>query len=161
MNYVKIKIKGKNIINFIKKLHKNNIELYEIEQINYKEANIKIDKKDLDKLEKIKTIYEIEIVKIYGIDKLKYLIKKNIFVIIFLIIGISIIIFLSNLIFDVEIVHSNKEIREIIKEELDNYNIKKYYIKKNYNKLQKIKEQILMKKTCENQEILLLKRMLL
>ncbi len=140
---IKINIKGKNIDRFIRKLITLKIELLEIEYINYKEANIKIYKKDYEKVLEIKTIYETNILDSYGLIKIRKVLKMNQILIMSLTLGIVLLIFLSNIIFSVEVVHTNKDIRNIVLNELSNHGIKKYHFKKNYNQLQEIKKQIL------------------
>lgn len=142
---VKIKIRGKNVERFIRKLIALKIELLEINYINYKEVHLKVSKKDYEKILEIKTIYEMDIIENYGIIKIKKQLQLNKILIITLIIGIILLIFLSNLIFEVEVVHTNKEIRHLILEELENNNIKKYRLKKTYNQLKEIKKDILSK----------------
>ena len=64
---------------------------------------------------------------------------------IFVFIGILILVFLSNIIFNIEVVHNDKELRNLIVNELENYDIKKYKFKKSYNEIQSIKDDILNK----------------
>ena len=141
----KLRIKGKNIERFIRRLIKNNIEIISLERIKYDEINIIIFKKDLELIEEIKTIYEINVTRSYGLDRIKNIILKNKYIFIFLIIGIILIYMLSNIIFSIEIVHSSKEIRTLIKNELKEYGIDKYKFKKNYHEREYIKEEILNK----------------
>ncbi|MDD3453165.1 MAG: sporulation protein YqfD [Bacilli bacterium] len=144
-NIVKLKITGKNIKNFIKRINSLSIDMLEIIYINYNEAYIKIKKIDYEKIQNLKTIYEIEIIQIYGIDKIKYNLKKNNYIIISLLIGMIIIYILSNMIFNIEIIHNDSDLRKIIKEELNNNNIKIGQFKKNYQQIQIIKKNILNK----------------
>ena len=104
---IKIKVKGRNINNFIKRLIKNNINIRRVIPISYKEVDLIIDYNDLEEVVKYKTIYDIKIIKYYGKLKVLKLLKKNIVIISFLILGLIIIYILSNVIFDIEIVHSN------------------------------------------------------
>ena len=62
-NILKVKIEGKNIERFIQRVNKKNIEILEIKYKNYKEVYIKIFAKDYEKLEEIKTIYNISIIE--------------------------------------------------------------------------------------------------
>jgi len=78
-----------------------------------------------------------------GLLKIKEIFNKTKYLLIFLILGIMFLFFLSSLIFDIEIVHSNKEIRELLEIELNNYGIKKYNFKKDYNAIEKIKKEII------------------
>lgn len=144
-NCIKIKVIGKNIERFIKRLHSEKVEMLEITYINYKEVNIKIYAKDYELVQKLKTIYEIEIIEIYGFLKLKQKIKENIVVILSIIIGCIIVYFLSNTIFTIEVIHSDYNLRKLIYEELENNGIEKYKFKKSYDEIQKIKENIINK----------------
>lgn len=60
-----------------------------------------------------------------------------------MIIGVFLVKLLTNIILDIEVIHSNKEIRNIVITELEKYGIKKYKFKKNYFDLQEIKKYIL------------------
>ena len=144
-NKIKLNIKGKNIEKFIKRLKSNNIDLLNIEYKKYNEINIVIYKKDYEKLLEIKTIYEVNTKDIYGIIKLSQVINIYKYLIIFVFIGILILVFLSNIIFNIEVVHNDKELRNLIVNELENYDIKKYKFKKSYNEIQSIKDDILNK----------------
>lgn len=142
-NKVKLNIKGKNIERFIKRLKTNKIDLLKIEYIKYNEINIIIYQKDYDKVLELKTIYEIDKVDIYGIIKIKQIINIYKYILIFVALGILLIIFLSNIIFNVQIIHNDSEIRNFLLNELEKYGLKKYRFKKNYQEIQEIKNNIL------------------
>lgn len=142
---IKLNVKGKNIERFIKRLKSNNIDLLKIEYIKYNEINIIIYKKDYERLLELKTIYDVNIKDIYGIIKVREVINIYKYLIIFIAIGIMLLIFLSNVIFNVEVIHNDKDLRNLIISELENYNIKKYKLKKNYDEIQAIKNDILTK----------------
>lgn len=142
---ISLNIKGKNINRFIKKLRGNKIDVLKINYKNKNEANIIIKKTDYSKIKKIKSIYDITELEVFGFLKIKKNIFKSKHLIIFLLIGFSIFIILTNMIFEIEVIHSNKDIRKLLKNELKINGIKKYSFKKNYDKVQKIKEKILNK----------------
>ena len=142
-NKVKLNIKGKNIERFIKRLKTNKIDLLKIEYIKYNEINITIYQKDYDKVLELKTIYEMDKVDIYGIIKIKKVINTYKYILIFIALGILLIIFLSNIIFNVQIIHNDSEIRNFLLNELEKYGLKKYRFKKNYQEIQEIKNNIL------------------
>ena len=142
---VTINVKGKNIERFIHRLINNKIELISIDYISYNEVNIKIYKEDYDKIEEIKSIYEVNIINYNGIIKIKKDISFNKYIIFFIMIGLAIIIFLSKLIFSIEVVTNDNDMKEKILEELNNNGVSLYHFKKSYNKLQNIKEKILEK----------------
>lgn len=144
-NTIYLKVKGKNIERFLKRLNKSEIELLKIEKIKYNELNIEIKKDDFKKINDIKTIYEIEIIGIHGLDYIKEQIIKKRYILFSFIISILILLMLSNTIFSIEVVHNDEEIRTLLISELEEFNIKKYYRKKSYKELQNIKEEILEK----------------
>lgn len=140
---IKIKITGKNIERFIRKIIKLKIEILDIKIKKYNEAIIKIYKKDLDKIEEIKTIYDIEIIETFGFIKIKKIININKYLIISIMIGYILLLILTSTIFKVEIIHDKKEIRTLLKDELEKYGIKEKRFKKSYKEIQKIKKKIL------------------
>lgn len=141
-NYYKVKIEGKDVKRFLKSLYKRGIRFINIIILD-KELICKVDQENYNKIINIKTSYHIEVSKIYGLNYFKLIIKKNMIFIISFIIGILYLFFLSNIIFNIEIVHEDTEFRKIIYDELDNLNIKKYKFIKSYDYIQKAKEQII------------------
>jgi hypothetical protein len=92
VNTIYLKVKGKNIERFLKRLNNKGIELLKIEKIKYNEIIIEIKKEDYDEVNNIKTIYEIDIIGIHGLDYIKsQIIKKRYILFSFL---LSIILFL-------------------------------------------------------------------
>ena len=140
---IKIKVTGRNVNNFVRKLVRNKINILNVVPISYKEVDIIINYNDLEDINKIKSIYDIEIIRYYGKLNILRLLKKNIYIISFLILGIGIIYFLSNMIFSIEIIHSNSKIVKLLEGELNIYGIKKYSYFKSYNEIEKIEDKIL------------------
>ena len=110
MSKYKIKITGKNPSYFIKELIKRKINIYDLKTTS-REIFIIIDISDYTKIKEIKTSYKIEIIERIGPVKYKYLIKKNYLFCCAFLLAILLNIFLSNIIFEVKIVHTNKEIK--------------------------------------------------
>lgn len=140
---VKILVEGKNINNFIKRIIKQKISIINLKYYSSKKAEIIIKYDDYLKLKKYKTIYSIKIIDKYGKLKIKDKIKKNYILFISLLIGIIIIVFLTNFVFDIEIIHTNKQIVNLVSSELEKNGIKKYVLKKKYAQLEKIEDKIL------------------
>jgi len=140
-----VNVKGNNIRRFIKKLNVHNIEIINIEYVEDNEVNLLIYKDDFETVEKLKTIYEINDTKDYGFDKLKKIIKAVKILIVSFLLGIILFIILINIIFDVKVIHSDKNLRNLLTKELSNQGVKKYTLKKNYDELSKIKEKIIKK----------------
>ncbi|MDD4733917.1 MAG: sporulation protein YqfD [Bacilli bacterium] len=142
-NRIVINVQGKNIRTFISRLISKKIELLNIEYVNYKEVNMEIYSDDYKKIQSIKSIYKVKIKKYHGLLRIKRMIKNNKVLLIFILFGISLVIFLSNIIFEVEVVHNNPEIQKMLLDELKEYEIKKYKRKKSYDEIKKIKIKIL------------------
>ncbi len=140
---IKIKVTGRNINNFLKRLINNNINIEKVIPISHKEIDLIINYQDLDKVLKLKTIYNIKIVRYYGKLRIIKRIKKDIFILSFLLIGLLIIYTLSNVIFKVEVIHSNNNIIKLVTKELEDNGIKKYKFAKSYQEIEKIKNKIL------------------
>lgn len=142
MNQYEIKITGKDLKRFIKNLHNLKIELY---NIYYKDNSvyIRVSLSDYKKILEIKTIYEIEVVRLYGPIYILDCLKKWRIFLIFLVIGIMVITFLSHLIFEIDIVHTKKEIRDLLSEELAKRGISKYHFVLSFDRQEKIVEEII------------------
>lgn len=140
---IKIKITGRNINNFLKRIIRNNINIIKVMPISYKEMDLIIDYKDLDKIEKLKTIYNIKIIRYYGKLRILKRIKKNIFILSFLLIGLFLVYILSNVIFSIEVIHSNNNIIKLVENELEENGIKKYRFALSYDEVEKVKKKIL------------------
>lgn len=142
-SFYKLKITGKDVKRFLKQLYNLNIYFEEIE-FRKKELYVKVDDDNYKKIKKIKTIYKIEIINLYGISKIKDIINKYNIFFICIIIGIILLNILGNMIFSIEIDIDNKEIKEIVNKELETYNIKKFSFNKSYNERKDIIEKILL-----------------
>ena len=144
-NIVILKITGKRTQRFLEYLYRLNIHLYDVYLINKDELIIYVDKASLDKIMSIKTTCEINIYGYEGKLKIINYLKKHFLLFISLIIGYLFLLLLSNIIFDIEIMHSNSNIRNLIKNELNEFDIKKWSFYKDYKTTQSIKESILSK----------------
>ena len=118
-------------IYFEKVLHRNDYYLIYIDYFNYQ------------KLRKYQKVLEIELVDIKGINKYYQLLKKYAIFFIFIVLGTIYLSFLSNIIFDVKIMTNDKEIYDIIHNELEYYDFRKYHFMKSYNDKERIKKLII------------------
>lgn len=138
-----LNIKGNNVERFIKRLKSNDVEILNITYISKNEINIKIYKDDYEKIESLKTIYEINVIDYYGIIKIKNNILNNKFIIVMIFISLIFIYVITNMIFYVDIVTNDSKMESILKSELSELGIRKYKFKKNYTELQAIKKKLL------------------
>lgn len=140
---IEIEVQGKNIERFIKRLVRNHIFLLRISKVNEKCFRILVYSRDLEKIDNIKTIYEVNVIKKHGLLRLKEIIIKNRILLLFLMIGYVALLFLSHTIFSVEVIHTDKSLRELLINEFASHGISKYHMKKSYDQLTKIKNKIL------------------
>ena len=148
-NFYELKIEGRDVKRFIKQLYNMNIYFEKISFIE-KAAYVKVNKENLNKINKIKTVYKIEIIKLYGLNKIKDIIRRYNIFFICLLLGVIYINYLCNIIFEIEIDTDNKELYNLIENELKKEGIKKY----SYNKTFKEREKILSNILKNNQESL-------
>lgn len=125
----------------IKKFYELKIEIVRVKNQNRKTLYL-INEMDYHKLKKY-CVYKFNIYDISGIKKFKETLKKRKLYLYAIIFGIICIFLLSNVIVNVEIIHSKEEIRELLKKELGEYGIKRLSIKKDFDEIAKIKEKIL------------------
>ena len=142
-NLIKIKVSGKNVKNYLKRLNDHQINIYKINYLN-KEIEIFINEKNEEKAYELKTIYELEKLDEFGIRKLFQKIEKNFILIILLILNVIFINYLANYIYKVEIIENKVELKKYINQILVKNNIKPYAKKKSYKTIEKIKNKILL-----------------
>ena len=141
---VNLKIIGNNKERIIRRLKNNNIEILNLKYID-NGIIVKIYKSDYEKLLSIKTIYEVEIINYSGLFNFKNSLFNSRFIIISILICLIILYFVTNLIFSIDIITNDNNMKLKIEEELNNNGISKYKFKKSYNNLQQIKNNILSK----------------
>lgn len=137
-----VRIEGRDLKRFIKTLYRKKIDLLEI-IYDQDGVCIKLNKKDYLKLLEIKTIYEIKLTRLYGVAKYKYLLKKYSIFIISILIGFCFLFFLTNVIFEVEVIHRKQDIRNLIYKELKRYKVEKYNFVIPFSKQESIVKKIL------------------
>ena len=142
-NYIKVKIEGRNVNNYVKWLIKQKINIINLNIIKHNHLEVTINYKDYKYLKKYSKTYKITIIKKYGPLKIIEILKNNSFILISVIIGIIFIYFLSNVIFSIDVIYNDQEMVGLIKKELKKYGIAKYKLKKDYLYLDKVKEDIL------------------
>ena len=144
MNKYKLQITGYSLRYFLSTLIKKKVELYYIQEEKEKLIII-VDQDGYNKIKKMKTSCSIKILNRFGVEKCRYLIYKYRYLLLFFLIGLGLLIFLSNIIFSVEVVHTKEEIRSLISEDLRKYGLEKYHFVLSYDEKEKIKKKILLK----------------
>jgi len=138
-------VEGKKIERFLSYLYKLKIEILDVQYIDRHKVIIKVYHCDSDKVLNMKTTYDIKIIGYEGKVKLWLGLKKHVLLLVSIIIGYIFLLYLSNVIFEVEVIHSNAKIRNLIIDELNEKNISKWKFKKSYEGIEKIKKEILNK----------------
>jgi len=140
-HYIKIRIKTVKKSELLLKLNKLNVN---IRNIKYKDKYIyfEILASDIKRVKKYLISYKIEIIDDTGIYKLKKELRKNMLFIISIIFSVIIFLLLTNIIIKVNVIHENKEIRELLYEALSERGVYNLTFKKNYDEYEKIIEEI-------------------
>lgn len=140
-HYLQVEIATTIPLKTIKFLSSLNINLYEV-KISSNKLILKITIEDYKRLKKLINCQKI---KDYGLkEQIKKLFQNTIFLYIAMIFLFSVFI-CTNLTAKIIVIHSNPELRNLLTKELASYNIKSLSFKKNYQKIQTIKKEILHK----------------
>lgn len=140
---VRVKITGKNVNNYLKRLIANKIDLIDLKYNSHNEAVVTIKYSDYLKLKTVRSIYDVKITNTYGKLRIRNKLKRSYILLSSIILGIALIIFLSNIIFSIEVIHTNKSVIELVSNELNKNGLKKYTFKKKYKDIKKIEDKIL------------------
>ena len=141
MNYLWLKVKLSEKNRLLLKCYKNKLFIYDSNE-DQKYFYFKIKSEDQKLLKKV-SYSKIKVVDETGIPKIKKYFKKYFIFIISLIIGFIIFVLITHVIVNVKIVHSNKEIRDLLSTALEKKGIKKNTWKKSFKEIEEIKESIL------------------
>lgn len=136
------KVTGKRYERFLKTLRQLHIRIY---SISYQEKTmvIEVDEEGYEKLQKIKTTYEIEVISYKGKARIFFYFRKYRIFLSAILFGICLLLALSNLIWKVEVVHSKQEIRMLLTDALEEKGICPFRMKLSFQKKEKIKKEIL------------------
>ena len=142
---VVVEITGKSPERFILRLKHNKINIYKLKKIKKDKYEITIDYSNFEKILKIKTIYELKIIRYLGIEKTKRQILKYYHLLLALLFSIIGLYIFSNIITKVEIITNDVDMKQRLIKTLGDYQIKKNSFKKNYDYLNNVKKNILEK----------------
>jgi similar to stage IV sporulation protein len=104
---------------------------------------ITIDYENAEKIKKYFGGYHPRIVDYQGFSKFKKIMINNKIFILICILGITVFGILNNLIVEIDVIHENKEIRELVQNALKENGIQIFKFKKSYKSLYQIRENIL------------------
>ncbi|MCM1053394.1 MAG: sporulation protein YqfD [Ruminococcus sp.] len=140
-HYIKIRINTKKKTDALIKLNKIKADIKNIIYLN-DGISVEILNTDLKKVRKYLSSFKVEIIDETGFYKIKREFKRNSLFIISIILGIILFLILSNVIVKVQVIHENKEIRDLLYNALDERGVKPLTFKKSYEKYEAIIEDI-------------------
>ncbi len=140
---LKLRISGKNIERFIHRLMGQNIELLRIWYPKRDVVEIEVYSEDYERIEELKTIYDVTIIGSYGILSFRKRIRFYKELLLSLTIGFCFLLLLTNTIFKIEVVHTDSDVRAFLKKELEEHGIKEMTIRKSYHTLDQIRKDIM------------------
>jgi len=140
-HYIWVEVKTKYQERVLLKLFKGKINVFEV-QYGKEKCQFKILESDYGKLKKI-VGYQFRKVKDDGIFHLKNILRTKWLILIGICFFFCCSFLLSHIIVDIDVIHSNKEIRLLVSKALENHGIKRLTWKKNFNDIASIKESIL------------------
>ncbi len=140
-SYIWVEVKTTSNERFFLKCQEIQVFLYDVVEEKDR-LKIKILEKDFKKLQKIWFI-KVKKVQDLGWKALKEKGKKYHIYLISLAIGLVFLYVISHIILSVEVIHSNQDIRFIVSNALNEKGIKKNTWKKDYQEIEKIKQEIL------------------
>ena len=139
-----LKIEGKRLDTFIMMLVRLGIGFRQIKRTK-DNLIIEVLEEDYNKLLRINTTYTIEIVKRKGLVYFIHFFKCRKLFIVVTILGFLFFNLLTNLVFNVKVVETDDDLREIILTDLKELGIKKYGFKVSYKEKEKVEEELLNK----------------
>ena len=142
----KVLVQGKNLSYFLSLVISKHIVLYDLDQ-SHDRVIFVVDEKGYQKLLDIKTSCSITVLNRYGIAKVIYLVKKYFVFLLGLLFFFLVLFLLQNIIFDVKVIHSSKEIQNLLYQDLEEFGIKKFHFKVSYEEKEEIVSKILEKET--------------
>ncbi len=143
MNFLWLKAREKDKEKILLKCYKNKIFVYDTKHTN-NSFYFKIALPDYPTFQKL-AFWQVKVEEQTGLFKIKaFLIKYKIYLGMCLL-GFLIFLFLTHIMISVEVIHSNKEIRDLLYSELAMQGLKKNTWQKSFAELAQIKENILNK----------------
>lgn len=139
-----LKISGKRPSRFLEFLIKLHISFTLLKQ-SKDFFIIEVSDEDYEKIKKIKTSYEINIIKRKGLAYILHLIETKKIFLCSILFAMFTMIILTHITFSIKIIETDESIKNIIMEDLEEFGIKKYHLKVDYQKKEAIRNKILEK----------------
>lgn len=140
-SYLSIQIEGYSPKKIITKLRSINVSVYAFEEKD-NIICVKILSKDYEKVQKYLKTLEFKKVRYDGLEYLKRTFKRFSIFFMAILVSMTLVFAVSNIIVDIDVIHEDAELVEIILEELEKNSVKKFCFRKSFDQLEKIKENI-------------------
>ena len=139
-----LKITGKRIDTFLMLLVRFNIN-FKVLKRGKDYIIIEVLEEDYNNLLKINTTYNIEILRRKGLINVTHFLKTRKTFVIIGFLGFLFFNLLTNIVFEIKVIDTDSDIRDIILTDLKEYGLKKYGFKISYKEKEKIESKILDK----------------
>lgn len=144
-DYLIIEVMGRNIDRFIKRLYRLDVEIFQMQRIDYRTIRLRIRTSDYPVVVKNKSTYRIRVIQVFGKQRVRKFFYQNRLMLMMIGAGFLVLLFLSNVIFSVQVIHGKREVRELVLGELQDHGVWKYHFRKSFSELERIEEEILKK----------------
>ena len=139
--YMWVEVREPDYSRVLLKLFKARIEVYETKYCQ-DSLQLKILASDFGKLKKV-GYYRCRKVRFDGIFHLKELFRRQWLIVVGLFLFPILLFVFSHIIVDVQVIHSNKEIRELVEKALSDYGIERLTFRKDFREIEHIKKELL------------------
>lgn len=129
---------------FIHKCMDNHLFLKDIIYIDQDNLRCLINLNDYKKIKSLNYYSDIKIISYDGLNGIMVYLKQNFYSLIIIFLCFILLDVLTSYILDVDVIHENKMIRDLVSSELDKYGVKKNHLAYDYNYLEKIRKQIIL-----------------
>ena len=142
---VEVEVTGPFLNHFLINLYRLHININNVKYLKEDKISFITDYDNIEKISANFKDYKIKIKNHEGIYKIRPFIIRNKIFLSCLVLGLFLLAISQNIIVKVDVIHSDKDIRQLVKEELEYYHVKSLTFKKSYKQLQEIKQKILDK----------------
>lgn len=139
--YLWVEVRGAESSRVLLKLFKARIEVFETKYLD-EAMQFKILASDFGKLKKL-GYYRFRKVRSEGIFHWRELLRVKWLIVLGLVLFPILLFIFSHIIVDVQVIHSNKEIRELVRKSLSDYGIEALTLKKDFQEIERIKNELL------------------
>lgn len=128
---------------FLRKLISSNIYFYDVKYIDKDKLIVKINLEDYKRVKRLGFFSKIKVVKYEGYEGVKKHFKNNLYFYMIVIFCFILMDVITSFIINVEVIHENSRIRNLVTSELYDSGIKRFSLRKDFDQVEDIKNKIL------------------